>query len=262
MSLLLEPSNLFFILLLACFLSALLHSSVGLGGGSSYTAWMIILGLPVLVIPPVALSLNVMVSGISSVQFLRHGYIPWKVLAAILVCSIPAAYIGGGLSVDTKTIYILLLISLIVVFIRLMFFHKPLANNVKPEYSLPSMLIVAGLGGLLGLLSGLIGIGGGIYLVPMLVLLKILDIKQAAACGAVFIFCNSIAGLIAKWQSDAIDFSFVQIMPLLVVVAVGGFLGSRFAIKHQNTQSLYKILAAVVFVACVLLLKRIFIIEF
>ena len=119
---LIEPWYLTALLIAAFFVSAMLHSSVGLGGGSSYTAWMVILAVPSLMIPSIALSLNVLVSSLVCIQFTRKGLMPWKILSLVLLFSLPAAYIGGSLQVDALVIQSLLLISLLFIVFRLLYF--------------------------------------------------------------------------------------------------------------------------------------------
>jgi uncharacterized membrane protein YfcA len=119
---LIEPWYIASLLLAAFFISAMLHSSVGLGGGSSYTAWMVILAVPPLMIPSIALSLNVLVSSLVCIQFTRKGLMPWKILSLVLLFSLPAAYIGGSMQVDAIVIHSLLLASLIFIVFRLIYF--------------------------------------------------------------------------------------------------------------------------------------------
>ncbi|MDA8944673.1 sulfite exporter TauE/SafE family protein, partial [Porticoccaceae bacterium] len=149
------------------FVSALLHSSVGLGGGSSYTAWMVILAVPSLMIPSIALSLNVLVSSLVCIQFTRKGLMPWKILGMVLLFSMPAAYIGGSLKVNETVIHSLLLASLVFIVFRLIYFNTQ--NYQQKKIATPVAYIsIAVLGAVLGFLAGLVGIGGGIYLVPAL----------------------------------------------------------------------------------------------
>ena len=119
---LIEPWYFAALLVSVFFLSAMLHSSVGLGGGSSYTAWMVIVSVPSLVIPSIALSLNILVSSLVCVQFIRKDLMPWKILGLVLVFSMPAAYLGGVLVVDEIIIQSLLLISLLFIVFRLSYF--------------------------------------------------------------------------------------------------------------------------------------------
>lgn len=254
---LIEPWYLATILIAAFFVSAMLHSSVGLGGGSSYTAWMVILAVPSLTIPSIALSLNVMVSGLVCIQFGRTGFMPWKIIGLLLLFSLPFAYIGGSMQVDAMVIHSLLLASLLIILFRLIYFDENKHQQdkiVKPS----AYLAIAGLGAVLGFLAGLVGIGGGIYLVPALLLLHITSIKQAAACGGAFILCNSVVGLLAKWQSQAIPFSFAELAPYLIAVGVGGILGSQFSISQKNQRILQKLLLLVMMIACLLLARKIF----
>lgn len=254
---LIDPWLLNSLLIGVFFVSALLHSSVGLGGGSSYTAWMVILAVPSLMIPSIALSLNVLVSSLVCIQFTRKGLMPWKILGLVLLFSLPAAFIGGSMQVDALVIHSLLLISLVVIFFRLILFN---AENYKPQpIARPyAYLVIAGLGAVLGFLAGLVGIGGGIYLVPALLLLHLAGIKQAAACGGAFILCNSVVGLLAKWQTQAIPFTFAELIPYLGAVAIGGILGSQFSISQRNQLILQRLLLLVVIIACLLLARKIF----
>jgi uncharacterized membrane protein YfcA len=254
---LIEPWYLATILIAAFFVSAMLHSSVGLGGGSSYTAWMVILAVPSLTIPSIALSLNVLVSSLVCIQFARTGFMPWKIIGLLLLFSLPFAYIGGSMQVDAMVIHSLLLASLLIILFRLIYFDEnkhPQDKIAKPS----AYLAIAGLGAVLGFLAGLVGIGGGIYLVPALLLLHITSIKQAAACGGAFILCNSVVGLLAKWQSQAIPFSFAELAPYLIAVGVGGILGSQFSISQKNQRILQKLLLLVMMIACLLLARKIF----
>ncbi len=254
---LIEPWYLATILIAAFFVSAMLHSSVGLGGGSSYTAWMVILAVPSLTIPSIALSLNVLVSSLVCIQFARTGFMPWKIIGLLLLFSLPFAYIGGSMQVDAMVIHSLLLASLLIILLRLIYFDEnkhPQDKIAKPS----AYLAIAGLGAVLGFLAGLVGIGGGIYLVPALLLLHITDIKQAAACGGAFILCNSVVGLLAKWQAQAIPFSFAELAPYLIAVGVGGILGSQFSISQKNQRILQKLLLLVMMIACLLLARKIF----
>ena len=253
---LIEPWYLTAVLIAAFFLSAMLHSSVGLGGGSSYTAWMVILAVPSLTIPAIALSLNILVSSLVCIQFTRKGLMPWKILGLVLFFSLPAAYLGGSLVVDEIIIQSLLLISLLFIVFRLIYFDSQSyqQRSIDPYYA---FIAIAILGLILGFLAGLVGIGGGIYLVPALLLLHLAGIKQAAACGGGFILCNSVVGLTAKWQADAIPFTFFDLLPCLIAVGIGGILGSQFSIGQKNQIVLQKILLFVVILACLLLARKI-----
>lgn len=254
---LIEPWYLATILIAAFFVSAMLHSSVGLGGGSSYTAWMVILAVPSLTIPSIALSLNVLVSSLVCIQFARTGFMPWKIISLLLLFSLPAAYLGGSMQVDAVVIHSLLLASLLIILFRLIYFDEN--KHQQDKIAKPSAYFaIAGLGAVLGFLAGLVGIGGGIYLVPALLLLHITGIKQAAACGGAFILCNSVVGLLAKWQSQTIPFSFAELAPYLIAVGVGGILGSQFSISQKNQRILQRLLLLVIMIACLLLARKIF----
>lgn len=257
---LIEPWYLAAILIAAFFISAMLHSSVGLGGGSSYTAWMVILAVPALTIPSIALSLNVLVSSLVCVQFTRKKLMPWKIISLLLLFSLPAAYIGGSMQVDAIVIHSLLLASLLIILFRLIYFNTDHYQQ-KQTAKTSAYLVIAGLGAVLGFLAGLVGIGGGIYLVPALLLLHITGIKQAAACGGAFILCNSVVGLLAKWQAQAIPFSLEELAPYLIAVGIGGILGSQFSISQKNQRILQRLLVVVVLIACLLLARKILLVS-
>jgi uncharacterized membrane protein YfcA len=257
---LIEPWYIASLLLAAFFISAILHSSVGLGGGSSYTAWMVILAVPSLMIPSIALSLNVLVSSLVCIQFTRKDLMPWKILGLVLLFSLPTAYIGGSMQVDAMVIHSLLLASLIFIVFRLIYFDPQNYQQQKIAMS-AAYLSIAALGAVLGFLAGLVGIGGGIYLVPALLLLRLAGIKQAAACGGGFILCNSVVGLLAKWQTQTIPFTFEELAPYLVAVAIGGILGSQFSISQKNQLILQRLLLWVVIIACLLLARKIFLVS-
>ncbi|MGB2173069.1 MAG: TSUP family transporter, partial [Porticoccaceae bacterium] len=149
---LIEPWYFAAALIAVFLLSAMLHSSVGLGGGSSYTAWMVILSVPALTIPAIALSLNILVSSLVCFQFIRKGLMPWKILGLVLTFSLPAAFLGGSLKVDARVIHSLLLISLVFIVVRLIYFD-PQAYQQKHINRPMAFFAVATLGTILGFLA-------------------------------------------------------------------------------------------------------------
>ena len=235
------------------FCVALLYSSVGLGGGSSYTALMVILGFGTAVIPMVSLILNLFVTSIGSYNFIRNRHARLELVAPFLITSIPMAYLGGALQVPKELFYWVLLISLVVVVLRIYFwrdtaFRLELGRAGKIYVSLSA-------GALLGLVAGIAGIGGGIYLVPLIIILGLGTEQQAAACGAIFIWLNSLAGLVSRLQFNAIELA--DYMPLIVAVVLGGALGSWLGATRLSRNAMEKILGAIVIVAIFMLSRTI-----
>jgi uncharacterized membrane protein YfcA len=246
-------NNSHYIIALLFFIIAFTYSSVGLGGGSSYTALMAILGFNVLAIPMVSLFLNVLVTSVGSFNFIRKRHARFGLILPFLAGSIPMAYIGGALQLPRELFYWVLLVSLLFVAYRIYFwsntaFRIQLSNRCKLVISLIS-------GALLGLVAGIVGIGGGLYLVPLIIILGLGSEKEAAACAAIFVWLNSASGLISRLQYNAIDLS--QYIPLFVAVLIGGTLGSLMGSTRFSPRQLERILGVVILVAIALLLRQI-----
>lgn len=230
------------------FVVAFLYASVGHGGGSGYLALMAIFGIAPYVMKPTALLLNLFVSLTSFIQFYRGKHFNWKIFLPFAVASIPMAFVGGMLTVDTfiykKTLGLLLLIPIV----RFLFFANIDVKGLKKSNTASSMLI----GGAIGFLSGLIGIGGGIILSPVLLLLKWADMKQAAAISALFIFVNSISGLAGQF-TKGIHFS-TNMYAYVAIAFTGGICGAYFGSMRFNQSALKYVLAMVLMVAAYKLL--------
>ncbi len=236
------------------FLVAFIYAAVGLGGGSSYTALMALFGLSTVAIPMISLSLNLFVSTIGSYNFLRNKHGSFKLIAPFLVSSIPAAYIGGMLQLPKVIFYWVLFISLLFIAARLYLWSYV---YIRHQFSPQSKIIISLLaGGILGLIAGIVGIGGGIYLVPLIVILGLGTEKQAAACGAVFIWLNSASGLASRLQYNSINL--IDYWPLIVGALAGGFLGSYQGSFKYSATSMDRILGGVVLLAIVFLGKKLF----
>ena len=212
---------------LLCFgiaLIAFLYSSVGHAGASGYIATMTLFGLAATEIRPTALILNILVAIIGSFQFWRAGYFSWKLFWPFALLSIPAAYAGGYLQPSAGVLRILIGVVLLFSAARL-FFRK----SDPPETSPPAKPIAIGVGAGLGLLSGLTGTGGGIFLTPLLLFCRWAPIKQAAAVSALFILVNSIGGLVGYFSAKhAIPTLGIYLaIPAIVGGTVGSYLGSR-----------------------------------
>ncbi|MEO5985270.1 MAG: sulfite exporter TauE/SafE family protein [Ferruginibacter sp.] len=221
------------------FLVAFLYSSVGHGGASGYLALMAIYAISTDVMKPTALLLNLFVSFISFIQFYRGKHFSWKIFLPFAITSITMAFLGGLIIPDAVIYKKILGLLLILPIIRFLFFPNPVQAELQKANAILSLLI----GAAIGFISGLIGIGGGIILSPVLLLLKWTDMKQTAAISALFIFVNSFAGLAGQF-TKGIQFS--QDMYLYVVIAfIGGICGSYFG-SLRFKQTLLKYILAVV----------------
>ncbi|MDX2470494.1 MAG: sulfite exporter TauE/SafE family protein [SAR324 cluster bacterium] len=237
------------------FLVAFAYSSVGLGGGSSYTSLMAILGFNYLAIPLISLSLNILVTTLGSFNYLKNRHGRLSLILPFLVTSIPFSYLGGTLEVEKSLFYPILFITLFFVFIRLVLFKK--AVILFGMSRLGKIFLSLGIGAILGLVSGIVGIGGGIYLVPLVVVFGLGDEKEAAASGAIFIWLNSVAGLTARLQYNSV--ALYDYFPMVLAVALGGFLGSYLGAVKFSRAAMQNLLAFVVFVALYFLAQKIFV---
>ena len=202
---------------------AFTYAAVGLGGGSAYTALLVIAHLPAASIPTIALTMNLIVTSAGGYHFIRSGHAKVGLIAPFLISSIPAAYLGGSLQLSETVFQLLLLISLTTLLPLLLLPKTQTARS--PTQTSTFVLTALVCGGLLGFLAGAAGIGGGIYLAPLVVVLGLGTVKQAAACGAIFIWTNSIAGLIARAQHH--DIPWEQLGLFGSAVLLGGIFGSR-----------------------------------
>jgi uncharacterized membrane protein YfcA len=231
---------------------ALAYSSVGLGGGSSYVALLAIFGFSAPVIPMVSLTLNLLVTSLASYNFIRQRHASAGLIAPFLVASIPMAWLGGSLQVPKELFFWLLLLCLCFVAARI-YFWKETAFHTKTG-SAGRLVISVLVGAILGLAAGIVGIGGGIFLVPLIIILGLGTPKQAAACGAIFIWLNSLAGLTSRLQYH--DVNWIDYAPLYLGVIAGGALGSFMGSSRLSSATLEKVLGAIVIVAIVILLRK------
>lgn len=235
------------------FIVAFIYSSVGLGGGSSYTALMAIFGMNTMEIPLISLSLNLFVTSVGSYNFIRNKHARIKLIFPFLISSIPMAYLGGALKLPKDIFYWILLISLVLVALRIYVWQN---TAIKLKIDQKKRIIISLIiGSVLGLVAGIVGIGGGIYLVPLIIILGLGSEKEAAACGAVFIWLNSLSGLLSRLQFNSIDLT--SHIPLIAAVMVGGTLGSFMGSFKFSPKVMEKTLGAIILVAIFFLIKKI-----
>ena len=246
----------FYILILSFFIVALIYSSVGFGGGSSYLALLAlpIFGIAFPVIRSTALFCNIIVVTGGAFIFYKEGKLSFKEVWPYLISSIPFAYIGGFWPIKQNTFFILLGVTLLIVPFLLWFQTEKTdqgVNSMLPETNLLKIIM----GGAIGLLSGLVGIGGGIFLSPLLHFLRWSDAKRISALASVFILVNSIGGLAGQFKRGIPEFSWEFLVPLLLAVFIGGQLGSRLGAKRFNPIYIKRITAVVIFIAGITVLK-------
>ena len=228
---------LFFISLLFI---AFFYSSVGHGGASGYLALMALFSFLPEEIRPTALVLNLVVAGISFMLFARRGYFQWKLFLPFAILSVPASFLGGMLNIDPKWYKIILGVFLLFATSRMLGLYK--IEEVKKEREIAVSLGLM-IGACIGFFSGLIGIGGGIILSPIILLLGWGDAKEAAASSALFIWVNSIAGLMGQWNNGMTLND--QLWWFILIAIVGGFFGSFMGSRFLNNEKLRFILAAI-----------------
>ncbi|WP_298224986.1 sulfite exporter TauE/SafE family protein [Flavobacterium sp.] len=231
------------LLLLLLPIIAFLYASVGHGGASGYIAIMSLFAFPISVMKPTALVLNILVSGISFYFYFREKKFDWKLFYPFAITSVPFSFLGGLLTVEIHIYKVILASVLLVAVLRLLGLFGKETSDLKP-INLPLALLI---GAIIGFLSGLIGIGGGIILSPVILLLGWANMKQTAAVSALFIFVNSIAGLfgfVSKGGSLPLSSAVV-----IGVVLIGGILGSYYGSKKFNTVTLRNVLAFVLGIA-------------
>lgn len=216
-------------LALSFFVIALLYATVGFGGGSSYIAILAVAGVPHTIIPKVSLLCNLLVVTGGMYHYYKNGHLSKKLILPFVLSSVPMAFLGGSYPIKEKTFFILLTLSLILCGIRILFLPDRKIEEVRP----PSFLVATLAGGILGLLSGMVGIGGGIFLSPIIINMGWGRSKAAAATASVFIFLNSIAGLLGQFNKDQAFPDYETYVPLFLAVVVGGQLGS-FIGSHKK----------------------------
>ncbi len=228
------------ILSLAFLVISFLYSAVGHAGASGYLAIMALLSFPVESIKPVSLVLNIVVSSIAAYKFLSAGYFDKKVFLTFAITSIPMAFVGGYLKVDPQWFKIFAGIFLLVSAVLLIGrqFIKP--SDKINTISLPVGLVI---GAIIGLFSGLLGVGGGIFLSPIIILFGWATIKNASGVAALFILCNSALGLAGHYVS--LKFVPVEALYFVAVVAVGGYIGSHYGTQKFNNKLIISFLFVV-----------------
>ena len=239
-----------FILSLLFFLTAILYSSVGFGGGSTYLALLLIWDIPYLIFPVIALFCNIIVVSGNCFNYIRAGNIDIKLLSPFLILSVPFAFIGGTLQLDKIFFEILLFIVLTLAGLSLLLRFRTYDESKKLNNNIPKIIFFL-IGGSIGFISGVVGIGGGIFLSPVLLLLKAGKTRHIATTASLFILINSISGLIGHFTKGFVFIEIYNYWPLFLLVFIGGQLGNFLNIKILTTRVMIFLTAGLVILVSV-----------
>ncbi|MBL8083335.1 MAG: sulfite exporter TauE/SafE family protein [Candidatus Obscuribacter sp.] len=233
---------------------AFLYAAVGHGGATGYVACLGLFGLSHETIAGTALMLNTVVAGLALFAYARAGYLRYRLALPFMLSSVPLAFWGAQLSLNKQVFAYILAFTLLLSALRFLFINEPRAatSQQTPSISeetfhLPSLPMALGVGGVLGLVSGIVGIGGGVFLSPLILLKKWGCMKQTAAASALFIVANSISGLLSRGLAGTLHF--YQLFPYLPLAIVAALAGSYLGAKRFSSRGLQRILAVVLLLA-------------
>lgn len=237
------------ILLLLLAIIAFLYSSVGHGGASGYLAVMAIAGVAPLMMKPSALVMNLAVSAFSFIGFYRARHFKFKLFLPFAIGSIPLAYVGGAMTLTDDIYKKILAVTILFSIARMLYQFK--GNSQQTREINPVFGILTG--GMIGILSGMIGIGGGIILSPVMLLMRWGTIKETAAVSALFIFVNSLSGLYGQMQNGGIHLT-ENLQYAVAATIIGGLFGSYYGSQRFNVPTLRFLLTIGLSIACLKLL--------
>ena len=225
------------ILSILFFVTAILYASVGFGGGSTYLALLLIWGVPYYIFPVIALICNIFVVSGNSFNYIKAGNLNLKLLIPYLVGSIPLAFIGGSLEIDKNLFEIFLFIVLGIAGTLLLLNFKSYDDNESSYRKIPILISIL-IGGTLGFVSGVVGIGGGIFLSPILFLIKAAKPKHIVTAASLFILINSISGVIGQLTKNVVLSDISNYWYLFLIVIIGGHIGNFISLKIFPTRLL------------------------
>jgi uncharacterized protein len=236
-------------LLLFFFSIAFIYASVGFGGGSSYLALLSLYPLAFQEMRMIALVCNIIVVTGGTIIFIRAGQVKWKKILPLLIGSVPMAFIGGAMKINQSTFFIILGISLIIAASLLWIKTKAPDESSINTPDKTSYLKNGIIGGTIGFLSGMVGIGGGIFLAPLLNLMKWDTSRRIAAAASLFILVNSISGISGQLMNFSADMNYSGILWLGLAVLAGGQLGARMGAVKFDQLLIRRVTALLVFAA-------------
>jgi uncharacterized membrane protein YfcA len=240
------------------FLTAILYSSVGFGGGSTYLALLLIWDVPFQVFPIIALCCNIIVVSGNCFNYIKAGNINIKLLAPFLISSIPFAFIGGSLQLNKSFFEILLFAVLTLAGLSLLLKFRSFDESKEVNNSIPKIISVL-IGGSIGFVSGVVGIGGGIFLSPVLLLIRAGKTRHIATTASLFILINSISGLAGQSTKGFIFNEIYNYWPLFLLVLIGGQLGNFLNMKILPTRVMILLTSGLVIFVSVRMGFRLFI---
>jgi len=225
------------ILSILFFVTAILYASVGFGGGSTYLALLLIWGIPYYIFPVIALVCNIFVVSGNSYNYIKAGNLNLKLLIPYLIGSVPLAFIGGSLQIDKNLFEIFLFVVLTIAGVLLLVNFKSYDDSKTTYRNIPILTSIL-IGGILGFISGVVGIGGGIFLSPILFLIKAGKPKHIVTTASVFILINSIFGVVGQLTKNIVLSDISNYWYLFLVVIIGGHIGNYLNLKIFPTRLL------------------------
>jgi uncharacterized membrane protein YfcA len=240
------------------FLTAILYSSVGFGGGSTYLALLLIWDAPYQIFPIIALCCNIIVVSGNCFNYIKAGNINIKLLAPFLISSIPFAFIGGSLQLNKSFFEILLFAVLTLAGLSLLLKFRSFDESKEVNNNIPKIISVL-IGGSIGFVSGVVGIGGGIFLSPVLLLIRAGKTRHIATTASLFILINSISGLAGQSTKGFIFNEIYNYWPLFLLVLIGGQIGNFLNIKILPARVMILLTAGLVIFVSVRMGFRLFI---
>ena len=238
------------ILSILFFVTAILYASVGFGGGSTYLALMLIWGIPYYIFPVIALICNIFVVSGNSFNYIKAGNLNLKLLIPYLIGSIPLAFFGGSLELDKNLFEIFLFIVLTLAGTLLLINFKSYDDNESTYRNIPIFISIL-IGAILGFVSGVVGVGGGIFLSPILFLFKAAKPKHIVTAASLFIFINSIFGVIGQLTKNIVLSDISNYWYLFLVVIIGGHIGNYLNLKIFPTRFLALITSILVLIVAI-----------
>ena len=238
--------------------TAILYSSVGFGGGSTYLALLLIWGVPYFIFPVIALSCNIIVVSGNCFNYIRAGNLNFKLLIPYLIGSIPLALIGGSLPIEKRLFEILLFLVLSAAGILLLLNFKSYDDKEENYRKIPIPVSIL-IGGVLGFISGIVGIGGGIFLSPILFLIRAGRPKHIVTTASLFILINSISGIIGQLTKNSVLTEIPNYWYLLVAVLIGGQIGNFLNLKVFPTRILVLITSCLVLFVAIRMAYKLFV---
>ena len=233
------------VLAILFFLTSILYSSVGFGGGSTYLALLLIWEIPYFIFPAIALFCNIIVVSGNCFNYIRAGNLNFSLAIPYLVGSIPMAYLGGSLYLEKQIFEILLFLVLFLAGSLLLFNFRSYDNQLSEYRKIPFVLSIL-IGGCIGFISGVVGIGGGIFLSPILFLIRSAHPKNIVTVSSLFILINSISGIAGQFTKIDIFIEIQNYWYLLVIVLIGGQIGNYLNLKLFPTRILALVTASLV----------------